>query len=148
MSSVSEQKKNPARRGTKKQTLSTSQARANFADALGMAQEQSTVIGFDRYGKLVAAVVPIDAVRMLAGRAKEVAPAVRAKIERMAATMLHVAEPASASGRGAMQERAAFEPKSPKSKEKRKGRKDKREKKKRKAKAASGKRPRKISRKI
>ena len=139
------QKKSLARRGAKKQTLSTSQARANFADALGMAQEQSTVIGFDRYGRLVAAVVPIDAVRMLAGRAKEVAPAVRAKIERMAASMLQVAAPANAPKGRAMEERAALEPNS---KEKRKRRKDKREKKKKKAKAASGKRPRKISRKI
>ena len=104
MSSVTAQKKNPARRGAKKQTLSTSQARANFADALGMAQEQSTVIGFDRYGKLVAAVVPIDAVRMLAGRQNEVEPAVRAKIERMARSMLQAAAlasaPCGASGRG------------------------------------------------
>lgn len=147
MSSVSAQKKNPARRAAKKQTLSTSQARANFADALGMAQEQSTIIGFDRYGKLIAAVVPIDAVRMLARRGDEVDPAVRLKIERMARSMLQVAAPAGAPSAAAMLEEAAAL--KPRSKEKRKRRKDKREKKKkRKAKAASGKRARKISRKI
>ena len=145
MSSDSAQKKSLARRGAKTQTLSTSHARANVADALGMAQEQSTVIGFDRYGKLVAAVVPIDAVRMLAGRAKEVAPGVRAKIERMAASMLQAAAPANAPKGRAVEERAALEPKS---KEKHKRRKDKREKNKKNAKAASGKRPRRISRKI
>jgi len=145
MSSVAAPKKNPARRGGKKQTLSTSQARANFADALGMAQEQSTVIGFDRYGKLVAAVVPIDAVRMLAGRGVEVEPGVRAKIERMARSMLQVAAPESAPSPPLLENRPAL---ATKAKEKRKHRKDKREKKKRKAKAASRKRARKVFRKI
>ena len=128
-------------RASKKQTLSTSEARANFAEALGMAQEENTVIGFDRYGKLVAAVVPIDAVRMLAGRSAEVDPAVRAKIERMSRIFLHAA-PGKASA--VREERTAFEGKP---KEKRKGRKEKRGKKK-KAKAAAGKRARRITRKI
>ncbi|MBS0384457.1 MAG: hypothetical protein JSS00_03810 [Proteobacteria bacterium] len=78
-------------RAAKAQTLSTSQARANFAEALGLAQKQNTIIGFDRYGKLVAAVVPIDAVRMLARRDDEVEPAVRNKIERMSRIFLHAA---------------------------------------------------------
>jgi cyanophycinase-like exopeptidase len=127
-------------RAAKKQMLSTSQARANFAEALGMAHEENTVIGFDRYGKLVAAVVPIDAVRMLAGRSNEVEPAVRSKIERMSRIFLHAAPQEV---EAVSQEAAQFEPK-PKERRKRK---HKREKKKR-AKAARAKRNRRISRKI
>src|SRR6185312_11273951 len=97
--------KKKAARAPKKQTLSTSEARANFAEALGMAQEENTVIGFDRYGKLVAAVVPIDAVRMLAGRSADVDPAVRSKIERMSRIFLHAAPKKVDAVR---EERAAF----------------------------------------
>ena len=143
MTSVPALRKNPVARAPKQQTISTSEARANFAEALGMAHEESTVIGFDRYGKLVAALVPIDAVRMLAGRGAEVEPSVRSKIERMSRIFLTAQatlRPASA----AREERAAYNP-APKAK--RKHRKDKRDKKK-KAKAAAGKRPRKISRRI
>ncbi len=127
---------------SKHQTLSTSEARANFAEALGMAQDESTVIGFDRYGKLVAAVVPIDAVRMLAGRGADVDPAVRAKIERMSRNFMHALPRGAKKARAGRQERAALEVK-PKQEGKR--RKKKREKK---AKAASGKRARRITRKI
>ena len=105
-----------------------------------MAQEESTVIGFDRYGKLVAALVPIDAVRMLAGRGEDVAPAVRSKIERMSRVFLQAA---SQQRRAVKEGREALEPQ-PKE---RKRRKDKRNKKKN-AKAAHGRRPRRISRKI
>src|SRR5689334_24613837 len=143
MTSVPAPRKNPAARAPKQQTISTSEARANFAEALGMAQEENTVIGFDRYGKLVAALVPIDAVRMLAGLDKEVDPAIRGKIERMARIFLHAA-PQGGTQRAVREERAAFEPMP---KDKRKRRKAKRDRKKR-AKAARGKRQRKISRKI
>jgi hypothetical protein len=70
-------------------TYSTSQGRANFAGALEMAQLESAIIGFDRYGQLVAALAPIDAIRMLAGRGAEVEPAVRDKITRLARLFLH-----------------------------------------------------------
>lgn len=133
--------KKKAARASKKQTLSTSKARANFAEALGMAQEENTVIGFDRYGKLVAAVVPIDAVRMLAGRSADVDPAVRAKIERMSRIFLHAAPQKIDAVR---EERASFEDKP---REKRKRRNSKRGRKKR-AKAAGAKRARRIARKI
>ena len=132
-------KKNAA----KKQTISTSEARANFAEALGLAQEESAVIGFDRYGKLVAALVPIDAVRMLAGRGEEVEPAVRNKIERMSRIFLTAQATMRRPSPAAREKPAALEP----AKAERKRRKDKRDKKKR-AKAARGKPPRKISRKI
>lgn len=141
MTSVPALRKNPVARAPKRQTISTSEARANFAEALGMAQEESTVIGFDRYGKLVAALVPIDAVRILAGRGADVDPAVRNKIERMSRVFLTAA---SQQASAAKEDRAKFEA-APKSDRKR--RKDKRDKK-RKAKAAHGKRQRRISRKI
>ena len=146
MTSVPALRKQPVARAPKKQTISTSEARANFAEALGMAQEESTVIGFDRYGKLVAALVPIDAVRMLAGRSEDVEPSVRSKIERMSRIFL-TAQATLRPAPVAREERAAHDP-APKAERKRgKQGKDKRDKKK-KAKAARGKRPRKISRKI
>jgi hypothetical protein len=140
MTSVPAQRKHPVARAPKQQTISTSEARANFAEALGMAHEENTVIGFDRYGKLVAALVSIDAVRILAGRSDEVDPSVRSKIERMSRIFLT----AQATMRRAP---AVREERDPSPKAERKRRKDKRDKKK-KAKAAAGKRPRKISRKI
>lgn len=142
MTSVPALRKDPVARAPKQQTISTSEARANFAEALGMAHEENTVIGFDRYGRLVAALVPIDAVRMLAGRSEEVEPSVRSKIERMSRIFL-TAQATLRSAPAASEERAD---KSAATAD-RKRRKDKKEKKKR-AKAAAGKRPRKISRKI
>jgi len=142
MTSLPALRKNAVTRAPKKPTISTSEARANFAEALGLAQEESTVIGFDRYGKLVAALVPIDAVRMLAGRGEDVTPAVRNKIERMSRVFLQAALQRHA--RAGREGREASES-PPKAQPKR--RKDKRDKK-RKAKAAHGKRPRRISRKI
>jgi len=143
MTSVPALRKHPVVRAPKQQTISTSEARANFADALGMAQEENTVIGFDRYGKLVAALVPIDAVRMLAGRSDEVEPSVRSKIGRMSRIFL-TAQATLRPAPAVRKERAAYDP-APKAERKR--RKDKRDNKK-KTKAAAGKRPRKISRKI
>ncbi|MFZ2031479.1 MAG: hypothetical protein WAU68_14295 [Vitreimonas sp.] len=143
MTSLPALRKTPVARAPKKRTISTSEARANFAEALGMAQEESTVIGFDRYGKLVAALVPIDAVRMLAGRSEDVEPSVRGKIERMSRIFL-TAQATLRPAPAAREESATYDP-APNAERKR--RKEKRDKKK-KAKAAAGKRPRKISRKI
>jgi len=84
MKAAKEQKKKKSPARPKATMFSTSDARANFAHALGMAQRENTVIGFDRYGHRVAALVPMDAVLMLAGRGSEVEPASRDKIERMA----------------------------------------------------------------
>ncbi|MBL8545103.1 MAG: hypothetical protein JNL81_01490 [Hyphomonadaceae bacterium] len=61
--------------------LSTSEARANFAEALETAQVDNAVIGFDRYGRTVAALVPVEAIYMLAGLGKLVDPDTRKEIE-------------------------------------------------------------------
>jgi hypothetical protein len=148
MTSVSElRKKAAARAGAKTQMYSTSQGRANFAEALGVTQVENAVIGFDRYGRLVAALVPIDAVRMLAGQAQAVEPAVRAKIERMARLFLYNAptpgkrgRQARAHGKEVTEARAAFKTKSRRKDNPRKARK--------KAKAERAKRGPRVTRKI
>lgn len=60
--------------------LSTSEARANFAEALETAQVDNAVIGFDRYGRTVAALVPVEAIYMLAGLGRLVNPGTRKEI--------------------------------------------------------------------
>lgn len=72
--------------------LSTSQARANFAEALETAQIDKAVIGFDRYGRTVAALVPVEAVYMLGGQGRLVPAALRKQIARGAALLVHNAE--------------------------------------------------------
>ena len=47
--------------------LPSSEARANFSETLESAQVENTVIGFERYGRTVAALVPVEAIYMLAG---------------------------------------------------------------------------------
>ncbi|MGE0740074.1 MAG: hypothetical protein AB7O98_01935 [Hyphomonadaceae bacterium] len=85
---TNELKRKPAGRSRATSRYSTSTGRANLAEALETAQAHNTVIGFDRYGHPVAALVPIDAVRMLAGHGGEVAPDVREKIARMSRLFL------------------------------------------------------------
>lgn len=81
MKSVKELRRKAATRSRKrKQLYSTSEARANFAEALETAQVENAVIGFDRYGRTVAALVPIEAVYMLAGMSHMIGPGVREKI--------------------------------------------------------------------
>ncbi len=133
-------KRKSAVREMRKQTLSTSEARANFADALGLAQEENTVIGFERYGRLVAAVVSIDAVRLLAGRGEDVAPAVREKIARMSEVFLKVT-----SATATKPSQATMQASAPLKSPKRKGGKGKRQKR---SKPASAKRHRRTIRKI
>lgn len=65
-------------------SFSTSAGRANLARALETTDREKTVVGFDRYNRPVAALVPIEAVSILAGQGEGVDPAVRAKIVRMA----------------------------------------------------------------
>lgn len=60
---------------------STSEARANFAETLETVQAESAVIGFDRYGRTVAALVPIEAVYILAGMGASVASDLRSRIQ-------------------------------------------------------------------
>jgi len=68
-------RKTPRRKAA---AISTSQARANFANALERAQTDNAIIAFERYGKPIAALAPIDAVRLLAG--ERVAPAAQKAI--------------------------------------------------------------------
>jgi hypothetical protein len=75
--------------GAKKRTISTSEARKHFAAALKTVHKEKMIIGFDRYTMSVAALVPVEAVYVLAGRGREIDPAVLDKIERMAARYLH-----------------------------------------------------------
>lgn len=83
MKSVKELRRKAARRAAKTAPVySTSEARANFAEALETAQVESAVIGFDRYGRTVAALVPIEAIYMLAGMGDQIDPAVRNRIAR------------------------------------------------------------------
>lgn len=100
-------KKKSEPRAAKAAMFSTSTARANFARALGMAHRENTVVAFDRYGRRVAALVSMNAVLMLAGRASEVTPAIRDKIERMSRALVNAtreqdmpAEPRRKAGAG------------------------------------------------
>lgn len=84
MRSVREHRKKAASRARKPKgapVLSTSEARANFAEALETAQVDNAVIGFDRYGRTVAALVPVEAIYMLAGLGKHVDADTRREIE-------------------------------------------------------------------
>jgi len=68
----------------KTRSVSTSKGRANLARALSTTEREKTIVGFDRYRRPVAALVPIDAVYMLAGQDGQVTPAVRDRIGRVA----------------------------------------------------------------
>lgn len=63
---------------------STSEARANFAETLEIVQAESAVIGFDRYGRTVAALVPIEAIYILAGMSSSIAPDMRNRVQEAA----------------------------------------------------------------
>lgn len=92
MRSVREHRKKAASRARKPKgppVLSTSEARANFAEALETAQVDNAVIGFDRYGRTVAALVPVEAIYMLAGLGKHVDAATRKEIEQGALAFAH-----------------------------------------------------------
>jgi hypothetical protein len=91
MRSLREQRKKMATRTRKAKApvLSTSVARANFAEALETAQVDNAVIGFDRYGRTVAALVPVEAIYMLAGLSKLVDPTTRKEIEQAATAFAH-----------------------------------------------------------
>ena len=84
MKSVNQHRKKAASRARKPKApvLSTSEARANFAEALETAQVDNAVIGFDRYGRTVAALVPVEAIYMLAGLSHLVGSGTRKEIEQ------------------------------------------------------------------
>jgi hypothetical protein len=85
MKSVKELRRKAAKRTAKTAPVySTSEARANFAEALETTQLDSAVIGFDRYGRTVAALVPVEAIYMLAGQGGKIDASTRQKIDRAA----------------------------------------------------------------
>src|SRR5512145_685833 len=84
-------------------SFSTSAGRANLARALETTDREKTVVGFDRYNRPVAALVPIEAVSILAGQGEQVDPAVRAKIVRMAKLFVSTLRPHQKSARAAPQ---------------------------------------------
>ena len=94
------------RTGAGTPSFSTSKGRANFARALKTTDRQKTVVGFARYNRPVAALVPVEAVAMMAGEGGKVAPDVRAKIVRMARLFLASTAPTKAGGRPAKRAKA------------------------------------------
>jgi hypothetical protein len=108
------------RSGAATPSFSTSVGRANFAAALELTDEQKTVVGFDRYSRPVAALVPIEAVSILAGLGNDVDPAVRAKIVRMAKLFVMAMPAAKRAARGSKQAKRAKAKKAKKAAKKKK----------------------------
>ena len=67
---------------------STTVGRQRFPDLLQRSFGEKSVIGFDRYGRALGAVVPMEAVCVLAGCAEQVDEDVRLRIERAAQSLL------------------------------------------------------------
>lgn len=67
---------------------STTDGRQKFPDILQVTYGDKAVIGFDRYGRALGAVVPIEAVRMLAGWTGAVDERLRDHIGRAAIALL------------------------------------------------------------
>jgi hypothetical protein len=68
--------------------LSTTEGRQRFPDLLQTCFGDKAVIGFDRYGRALGAVVPMEAVRLLAGYDEAVDPRVRETIALTAQALL------------------------------------------------------------
>ena len=87
--------------------LSTSEARANFAENLETAKTEAAIIGFDRYGSTVAALVPVEAVYILAGagakvpadKRKQIVEEAKLFITAMSSDSAPAAKPAKAAPR-------------------------------------------------
>lgn len=79
-----------------KLVYSTTDGRQRFPDILQVSYGEKAVIGFDRYGRALGAVVPMEAVQMLAGQLGTVDDDVRERIERAARALLDtMQEPAA-----------------------------------------------------
>ena len=74
---------------------STTDGRQRFPDILQVSYGEKAVIGFDRYGRALGAVVPMEAVLMLAGKTEHVDQGVRDRIERGAKALLSKINPVS-----------------------------------------------------
>jgi len=73
---------------TRKIVYSTTDGRQRFPDILQTSYGEKAVIGFDRYGRALGAVVPMEAVEMLAGAIDNVDEDVRGRIKRAAQALL------------------------------------------------------------
>jgi hypothetical protein len=122
MTSARGSRKRAAGRKPKPRSLSTSEARANLADVLETAHAEDAVIGFDRYGRTVAALVPVEAIYMLAGLGRLVPRATRKRIEEGAALFARTAPHGSVGGRPAKAKPAKAAAKKPASGRRRSGR--------------------------
>lgn len=78
----------PHRSNKPQLVYSTTDGRQRFPDILQVTYGDKAVIGFDRYGRAIGAVVPVEAVRMLAGKAEFVDDDVRQRIQRAANALL------------------------------------------------------------
>lgn len=67
---------------------STTDGRQRFPDILQTSYGDKAVIGFDRYGRALGAVVPMEAVQMLAGATDNVDEDIRGRIQRAAQALL------------------------------------------------------------
>lgn len=67
---------------------STTEGRQRFPDFLQTTFGDKAVIGFGRYGRALGAVVPMEAVRLLAGFSESVDEDVRRRIQRTAQSLL------------------------------------------------------------
>lgn len=74
--------------------FSTTEGRARFPDFLQMSFGEKAMIGFDRYGRVIGAIVPMEAVQMIAG--EHVDPDVSARVRRSAQRLLRQAPGAAA----------------------------------------------------
>lgn len=73
---------------TNRIVYSTTDGRQRFPDILQVSYGEKAVIGFDRYGRALGAVVPMEAVLMLAGKTQDVDEDVKLRIERAAQKLL------------------------------------------------------------
>jgi len=73
--------------------FSTTEGRARLPDFLQMCFGEKAVIGFERYGRVVGAVVPIELVKIVAG--EEVDADTRARVRRSAQRLLRQAPQSS-----------------------------------------------------
>lgn len=72
-----------------KLVYSTTDGRQKFPDILQVSYGEKAVIGFDRYGRALGAVVPMEAVKMLAsGVAAAVDEDIQRRIQRAAQLLL------------------------------------------------------------
>lgn len=76
---------------------STTDGRQRFPDILQVSYGEKAVIGFDRYGRALGALVPMEAVQMLAGNINNVDEDIVGRIQRAArALLLSMDEPGAA----------------------------------------------------